>query len=241
MNRSIRTSVRLFAQTFQPAGPVVEVGSLYPPGFEALCNLRPFFDGREYIGCDIRPGLGVDRREDAQALSFADKSVGTVLLFEILEHLPNPHRAVAEAWRVLREDGLLGVSVPFNYRLHGFPSDYWRFTSSGVYTLLSDFADKIVFAAGPKVKPTFIFAVAAKQSTPVFADKKSRFEAAIHETFRRSRLSGHLSVLKERSRDLLGYVLGRAGLSVAFFDPHQPGGYTEAAHEVRSDRGQAGV
>jgi ubiquinone/menaquinone biosynthesis C-methylase UbiE len=183
----------------------------------------------EYIGCDIREGAGVDRIEDAQALEFSDQSVGTVLLFEILEHLPHPHQAVAEAERVLRDDGFLALSVPFNYRLHGFPTDYWRFTSSGIYTLLSNFADKIVFAAGPRMKPSFIFAVAAKQLSRQFSQGKEAFEASIQETFRRSRLSGHVSVLKERSRDFFGYLLGRAHLSVAFFDPQQPGFYTDRA------------
>jgi hypothetical protein len=58
--------------------------------------------------------------------------------------------------------GLLALSVPFNYRLHGFPSDYWRFTASGIHTLLAEFPAKIVFAIGPQLKPAFIFAVATK-------------------------------------------------------------------------------
>ena len=45
----------------------------------------------------------------------------------------------ADVKRVLRDEGLLALSVPFSYRLHGFPSDYWRFTASGIYTLLAEF------------------------------------------------------------------------------------------------------
>lgn len=225
MRRAIKTSVQLFAESFTPAGPVVEIGSLYLPGYEELSNLRHFFNGLEYIGCDIRQGLGVDRIEDAQALSFADKSVGTMLLFEILEHLPHPDRAIAEARRVLRDDGLLVLSVPFSYRLHGFPTDYWRFTSSGIYTLLSDFPDKTIFALGPRVKPAFIFAVAAKTASPDFTARKEQFRSKVHETFRRSLLQGHLSAVKERARDLFGCLLGRAELSPIFFEPSQGGGY----------------
>lgn len=179
------------------------------------------------MGCDIREGPGVDRIEDAQALRFADRSIGTMLLCEILEHVPHPHQAITEARRVLRDDGLLALSVPFNYRLHGFPTDYWRFTPSGIYTLLADFPDKIIFAAGPRVKPTFVFAVAAKQAAKEFADRKVAFESKIQDTFKRTRLQGHLSVLKERSRDFFGYLLGRAELSVMFFDPERRGGYTD--------------
>jgi SAM-dependent methyltransferase len=234
MRRAINESIRLFSEVFEPSGPVVEIGSLYQPGYEALSDLRHYFRGQEYIGCDIRHGLGVDRIEDAHALSFADRSIKTILLLEILEHLPYPNKAIEEAWRVLDYDGVLVLSVPFNFRLHGFPTDYWRFTASGIHVLLSDFPDKVVFALGPQLKPGFIFAVAAKNASREFAERKKKFQARVHDTFRRSWLRGHVSVLKERGRDFLGLLLGRANLSVTFFDPAQGGGYVtslkDAAH-----------
>jgi SAM-dependent methyltransferase len=222
MRRAIATSVRLFSEIYGPRGPVVELGSYYPPGYEELCNLRPLFSQREYIGCDLRPGNGVDRIESAESLTFADKSIGTLLFFEILEHLPNPHQAVAEARRVLRDDGLLALSVPFNYRLHGFPSDYWRFTASGIHQLLSQFPEKTVFALGPRMKPSIIFAVAGSSDSSEFRAATSRFEAAVRKTFDKSLLRGFASVFKERSRDYFGLLLGRADLSVSFYDPAQP-------------------
>ena len=178
----------------------------------------PFFKGLEYIGCDIRKGLGVDRIEDAQALRFSDCSVGTLILLEILEHLPDPHKAISEAHRVLRDDGMLVISVPFNLRLHGFPSDYWRFTASGIQMLLSDFQDKIVFSIGPKIKPAFVFAVATKVSTSRFTEDKKRFEKLIKQYFKDSFVRGYISVLKERGKDFFGHMIGRSSLSVDFFD-----------------------
>ena len=218
MNRSIRASVRIFAETFQPSGPVYELGSYYPAGFEKLGDLREYFPGVEFTGCDVRGGPGVDRVENAEALTFPDGSAGTVLMFELLEHLRHPQEAIAEAHRVLRAGGLLAMSVPFSYRLHGFPSDYWRFTASGVHELLSPFPERIVFAAGPAVKPGFVFAVAAKTSSPAFRESARAFRYRIEDHFRRNRLPGHLSVLKERARDLFGYLLGRAALGIRFFD-----------------------
>lgn len=232
LRQSINTSVRLFSEIFEPRGPVVEIGSLYQPGYDELSNLRRYFVGKEYIGCDIRQGLGVDRIEDAHALSFADRSVGTMLMFEILEHLPHPGKAISEAWRVLDDQGLLALSVPFNYRLHGFPTDYWRFTASGIHALLSDFPDKVVFALGPQLKPAFIFAVAAKCSSDEFTEKKAKFQEEIHDTFRRFWLRGYFSVLKERGRDFFGFLLGRAKLSARFFDPAQAGGYTSSLSKI---------
>lgn len=52
------------------------------------------------------------RIEDAQRLSFAPASFDKVLLSEVIEHVPEPERAVAEAARVLRPGGVLAVSTP---------------------------------------------------------------------------------------------------------------------------------
>jgi SAM-dependent methyltransferase len=211
---------------------VLELGSLYLPGYEARSDLRPYFPDAEYVGCDLREGLGVDRIEDAEKLSFPDRSFGTVLMFELLEHLAHPDRAIAEARRVLRDGGLLALSVPFDYRLHGFPSDYWRFTPSGIHTLLWDFSDKVIFALGPRWKPAFVFAVAAVPRTAEFDRRRGLFEDRVHDTFRRSRQRGYLSAAKGLGRELGGLVLGRARMGAAFFDPGQMGGYVPPGQET---------
>lgn len=234
MMRAINTSVRLFAEIFDPPGPVVELGAYYPPGYAWLSNLRPYFPGREYIGCDLRAGEGVDRIEDAQELSFADSSVGTMLAFEILEHVRDPHRAIAEADRVLREDGVLAVSTPFDYGLHAFPDDYWRFTASGLDRLLARFPEKVIFALGPRRKPAFVFAVAAKTPSATFEAAKRRFQVRVEETFRQTRLKGYSSVLRRTGRDWLACALGRGELGAAFFDSTAGGGYFPRSRDGES-------
>lgn len=224
-----------------PRGRVVEIGSLYMAGTERVNDLRRYFSGIEYVGCDIRKGLGVDQIEDAHALTFPADSVGTVLQFEILEHLPDPKQAVSEAYRVLRSDGLLAISVPFNYRLHGFPSDYWRFTASGLHRLLSQFPEKVVFSLGPRLKPSIIFAVAAKSASPEFTLATARFKTAIYENACQTRWHGHLSVFKERLRDFAGHLLGRAELGVHFFDPNASGGYIHGGERKAGTREQGGA
>ncbi|MEN6303477.1 MAG: class I SAM-dependent methyltransferase [Armatimonadia bacterium] len=49
---------------------------------------------------------------DAVALPFASETMDAVLLPELLEHLPEPLQALAEARRVLRPKGLLIVTTP---------------------------------------------------------------------------------------------------------------------------------
>jgi SAM-dependent methyltransferase len=232
--RAITKSIRIFSECFSPAGPVVEIGSYYSPGFEETNDQRKFFPGEEYIGCDIRDGPGVDRIEDAHALSFEDNSVGTLLMIEILEHLPKPDVAVREARRVLRDGGYFVMSVPFTYRLHGFPTDYWRFTASGVHQLLSCFEDKLIFSLGPRLKPAFTFAVATNRPSDSFRDKKVMFQEQIRANFGSDRIRANISLFKERARDLLGLLLGRAEIDAHFFDPNVRGGYRKSRDDQSS-------
>ena len=58
------------------------------------------------------PGSFVGVRGDARRLPFADASFDRVIASEVLEHIPDDHRAVAELVRVLRPGGTLAVTVP---------------------------------------------------------------------------------------------------------------------------------
>jgi hypothetical protein len=128
------------------------------------------------------------------------------------------------------------LSIPFNYRLHGFPHDYRRLTSSGVYWMLDDFPQKFVFAIGPRMKPTTVFAVAARTETQTFEARQQRFRSAIQAESGMLRRRLFWSALEERARDLVGLVLGRADVSIAFYDPTQEGGYKFELNPGRLDR-----
>jgi SAM-dependent methyltransferase len=68
-----------------------------------------------------------------------DELAGTVLLFNVLEHVYAPWRAVDEAHRVLQPDGLLLGSVPFRAAIHRHDKDYWRICPDGLAYLLRRF------------------------------------------------------------------------------------------------------
>lgn len=74
---------------------------------------------------------------DAQSLPFADLEFDTVLLMDVLEHLPDPELAVIESWRVLKHGGILIAQVPFLYPIHDAPHDFQRWTRHGLQRLCS--------------------------------------------------------------------------------------------------------
>jgi SAM-dependent methyltransferase len=49
---------------------------------------------------------------DAQCLPFRDMSFDVVSVLEVVEHIPEPERALQECYRVLKEDGILLLSTP---------------------------------------------------------------------------------------------------------------------------------
>jgi SAM-dependent methyltransferase len=70
-----------------------------------------------------------------------DGAYDIVVLDQVLEHVKDPRRAMQEVRRVLRPGGLCILATPFLIKIHGSPSDYWRFTREGLSLLLTDFSD----------------------------------------------------------------------------------------------------
>lgn len=91
---------------------------------------------------------------DAQKLPFPDNSIDTILLLDVLEHLPDSEVAVSEMVRVLRIDGCLILQVPFLYPLHDVPLDFQRWTHFGLRKMMSEHGLAIVeeYAQGATVE-----------------------------------------------------------------------------------------
>jgi SAM-dependent methyltransferase len=143
-------------------GPIYEFGSYRVPGQRHLPPLSSLFPGREFVACDLRPGPGVDRIEDLHDLSLPDASIATALLFDTIEHVRDPWRALAELHRCLRPGGVLVMSSVWFFPIHAYPDDYWRFTSSGFKVLLRDFHPIGVDMCGLRRMPHTVVGIASK-------------------------------------------------------------------------------
>lgn len=113
------------------------------------CGNRPYapwYDrfAERSVGLDATPGRGVDVLGFADRLPFADETFDTVVATEVLEHVTDARRAVAELHRVLRPGGHALVTVPFLYPTHEAPYDFRRFTHFGLRSLLEGHGLEVV-------------------------------------------------------------------------------------------------
>lgn len=189
MRDSCKIFVEQVAKNFSLPEPIFEFGSLQVANQEEYANLRPIFDGKKYVGIDMRRGLGVDLVGDIMNMTVKTESVGTIIAVETLEHVKNPFRAVDEIYRVLKSDGIVIITTPMYFKIHAYPYDYWRMTPSAYEVLLSRFENKFIFSQGEKKRPHTVFALACKRgvdswdsSIEVFKEGLDKLTDGAHES-----------------------------------------------------------
>jgi SAM-dependent methyltransferase len=90
---------------------------------------------------------------DGGRFPFPDGEFDSLMHTEVLEHVLEPGEFLNECRRVLKPDGEMLFTVPFQARYHFIPHDYWRFTPSGLTVLLerAGFCDIAVSPRGTDV------------------------------------------------------------------------------------------
>lgn len=116
-------------------GTILDIGA----GKQEVHSFLP--DNNRYISLDyyhtatewyhVRP----DFFADGQQLPIATQCIDTVLLLDVLEHLPDPEACILEVRRVLQPNSKLVLQVPFLYPLHDTPFDFHRWTVHGLREL----------------------------------------------------------------------------------------------------------
>lgn len=110
------------------------------------CGTRPFESdimcyADEYVGVDWDNSLH-ECKPDIEAnlnnpLPIESSSFDHIVSFEVLEHLCEPEVMLKETFRVLKSGGEIVITVPFQWRIHEPPWDYFRYTRYGIEHLLS--------------------------------------------------------------------------------------------------------
>lgn len=116
------------------AGPALVVGSKI---YATRVDRRPRY--RKAIGVDMISGPGVDaviNLEEPLPAGFGP--FAHIDCVSVLEHSKRPWLLAANLERLLQPEGTIYVQVPFVWRVHAYPSDYWRFTVEGVKELFAN-------------------------------------------------------------------------------------------------------
>lgn len=109
------------------------------------CPHKKYFAKSEYFSQDICDKVNdwgyknIDIKSEIYNIPVEDNSFDFLICTEVLEHLKYPDKAMGEFNRILKKEGELWLSVPFNgVQEHQTPYDYFRYTSYGLTTLGED-------------------------------------------------------------------------------------------------------
>jgi len=92
------------ARLSQVEGPTVELGS----GFAPLKSRLP-----QIVATDVEPTPWADEVADAHALPYADATLANIVAVDVIHHLADPSRFLAEAQRTLRPGGRVVALEPY--------------------------------------------------------------------------------------------------------------------------------
>lgn len=125
------------------SGVLLDVGCGQMP-YKSLLKRTENEDGGwdDYIGLDLEVNPIHDNQPDltwdGRNIPMGDETVESILLTEVLEHVPEPAGVLDEISRVLKPGGVVLVTVPFLFPLHEVPYDYYRYTPFALSRLAED-------------------------------------------------------------------------------------------------------
>ena len=173
------------------AGSILDLGCGYGAYSGALLK-----EGMKCFGCDINleylrkavkqglPVVNVDMR-----LPFADRSFDSVLMFEVIEHVPDIQGILGEAFRVARKNVLITVPNSENVELmksndvaygHMLSSDHVHFFDPESFrTMLEPYAGKVTIERSDPIYPFWF----VSRSLPFYALKLLFRIGALKPTF----------------------------------------------------------
>ncbi|MGL4629809.1 MAG: class I SAM-dependent methyltransferase [Leadbetterella sp.] len=107
----------------------------------------PFVE--RYIGVDLPENTSADIHISPEGrIQLDESSLDVVLSTQVLEHVVNPNLYLLEAQRVLKKDGMLILSTHGYWMFHPDPTDFWRWTSTGLRKVVSEAGFEVVYFKG---------------------------------------------------------------------------------------------
>jgi len=111
---------------------------------------QPYVD--TYFGIDYPPTATINYGEKTRADLFVDctdtkfeaNSYDTILSTQVIEHIYDTKKYVAECYRILKKGGIGIFTIPFLWQCHAEPYDYYRFTKYAIERLFREQAFEIL-------------------------------------------------------------------------------------------------
>ena len=94
-------------------------------------NFSNFFKGTsifEHSNKIHDKSFNIFKSDLTKKLKIKSNKYNNILIFNVLEHLPEYRIALSEINRILKKKGKIIGSTPFIYQIHDAPKDYFRFT-----------------------------------------------------------------------------------------------------------------
>jgi ubiquinone/menaquinone biosynthesis C-methylase UbiE len=77
-------------------------------------------------------------------LPFPDNTYSTIILSDVLEHIPSPGQLLSEMHRILAPGGVAIINTPFLYWVHEAPHDYYRYTEYALQRFSNDAGFRVI-------------------------------------------------------------------------------------------------
>ncbi len=115
------------------------------------------YDNLYFLSIDIDASRNPDIVLDIQNMyKLKDEIVDVIFCIEVLEHVPNPFKAVEEIYRILSKWGFFVWSTPFIFPIHDAPHDYYRFTKYWILYLFNKFSKILLKERNNYIKSCYV-------------------------------------------------------------------------------------
>jgi SAM-dependent methyltransferase len=121
-------------QAVQPDQLVLDAGAGRAPYRDLFAHAR--YETADFLAVKGKKYIEPDYVCDLAEIPVEDARFDHVVLTQVLEHLPEPAKVLAELRRVLKPGGTLWLTAPLFYAEHERPFDFFRYTQFGLRHLL---------------------------------------------------------------------------------------------------------
>lgn len=182
------------------SGKVLDLGGSRKSGYHELLQGNHTI---EVVNMDENSGF--DKNFDLEKpFPLSNENYNAVLACNVLEHIFNYQNIFSETHRILKQDGVFVITVPFFMFIHPSPDDHWRYTKETLMRLLTEagFKDVDVTPLGRGPGAVFVQVVGGVRGGRIWRIITSPFMWIFDKM-----LSLYMSQVELRERFPLGYFV----------------------------------